>query len=183
MRLSYPIGCLLVFVISFAEIAAAQMPTTVKNSTIRSESPRVGKSGVILPYAFSSETMGLTFGVGGMIKGYGQDQLSFAATLFAGYGDLEEKDDAIGFIGGMWDWRLPYTERFFFTFISSAGYYPLKRAYSAPAFDPVSPRPGSNESKSDQYIEVGGTDIMSVGCSRIAVKRPDLHCGNAVIQQ
>lgn len=159
MRLSCPIVCILVFIILSVEIAAAQMPTSVKHSTIRSESPHAGKETLILPYAFSSETMGLTFGVGGMMKGYGQEQLSFAATIYAGTNnDLEQKDDAIGILGAMWDWRLPYTNRFYLTATASAGYYPLKRAYSAPAFDPSGPRPGSNNSRADQFIEVGGSD-------------------------
>lgn len=136
----------------------AQLPTSVKQSTIRSGNPEGGKELLIIPYAFSSETMGLTVGLGGIVKGYGQDQLSFAATIFAGSDDLEQKDDAIGIIGGMWDLRIPYTKRLFLTTTASAGYYPLKRAYSAPAFDPDVTRPGSNESTADQYIEVGGAD-------------------------
>ena len=78
----------------------AQVPTSIKQSIVRSENPVGGKELLVIPYAFSSETMGLTIGVGSMIKGYGQDQMSFAATIFAGSDDLEQKDDAIGVIGG-----------------------------------------------------------------------------------
>jgi outer membrane protein assembly factor BamA len=140
------------------ELSIAQMPTTIKQSTVRSENPVGGKELLVIPYAFSSETTGLTIGVGSMIKGYGQDQLSFAATIFAGSDDLEQKDDAIAVIGNMRDLRIPYSKRLFLTTTASAGYYPLKRAYSAPAFNPDIPRPGSNDSTADQYIEVGGSD-------------------------
>jgi outer membrane protein assembly factor BamA len=140
------------------EIAVAKMPTSVKQSTVRSENTAGGKEQLVIPYAFSSETMGLTFGIGGLVKGYGQDQLSFAATIFSAIDDLEQEDDAIGVIGGMWDFKIPYTRRLFISATASTGYYPLKRAYSAPAFDPDIPRPGSNDSMADQYVEVGGTD-------------------------
>jgi len=108
MRLIYWIGSLLLCTVLGCDIAVAQMPTSVKQSTVRSENPKAGKEWLALPYAFSSETMGLTFGLGGMIKGYGQDQLSFAATIFRSNDDLDSKDDAAGFIGGMWNLRAPY---------------------------------------------------------------------------
>jgi hypothetical protein len=91
-------------------------------------------------------------------KGYGQDQLVVAATVFASTAELEGRDDAAGVIAGMWDLRLPYTRRFFLTATGSVGYYPRKRAYSAPKFAPGAVRPGSNDSNADQYLELGGTD-------------------------
>lgn len=137
----------------------AQLPTTVKNSLIREENPRGAKERLIIPYVFSSETMGLTFGVGAMAKGYGQDQLLVAGTAYVGSNnEVEVEDDAASVIAGMWDLRVPYTERFFFTATGSVGYFPRKRAYAAPAYDPGSVRPGSNDSTDEQYLEVGGTD-------------------------
>jgi len=142
-----------------ATTAMAQLPTSVKNSLIREENPKGAKEKLIIPYAFSSETMGLTFGVGGMAKGYGQDQLLVAGTVYAGSNnEVKVKEDAASAIAGMWDLRLPYTKRAFFTATGSVGYFPRKRAYSAPAFDPDVPRPGSNASRSEQFLEVGGTD-------------------------
>jgi hypothetical protein len=138
--------------------AAAQMPTTVKNSTLREGNPKGAKERLIIPYIFSSETMGLTFGVGGLAKGYGQDQLMVAGTVFGSNDDLESMDNAAGVIVGMWDWRLPFTQRFFLSTTGAAGYFPRKRAYSAPAFIPGTVRPGSNNSEADQYVEVGGND-------------------------
>lgn len=140
---------------------SAHMPTTVKNATLREGNPTGTKERLIIPYAFSSETMGLTVGVGGLVKGYGQEQLMMAGTVFASSDDLEGRDDAAGVIAGMWDLRVPYTQRLFLTATGSVGYYPRKRAYSAPAFIPGAVRPGSNNSDSDQYVEVGGTDNWS----------------------
>jgi hypothetical protein len=149
----------MIFMVAFAAgPTAAQMPTTVKKSTLREGNPKGAKERLIIPYIFSSETMGLTAGVGGMVKGYGQDQLTVAATAFAGSDDLEGKDDTVGVIVGMWDWRLPFTQRFFLSATGSVGYFPRKRAYAAPAYIPGTVRPGSNNSEADQYVEVGGND-------------------------
>jgi hypothetical protein len=158
MRLMRLLYSMVAIVMLAAGPAAAQMPTTVKNSVIREGNPKGAKEQLIIPYIFSSETMGLTAGVGGMVKGYGQDQLMIAATAFASNDDLEGKDDAVGVIAGMWDWRLPFTQRFFLSATGAVGYYPRKRAYSAPVFIPGTVRPGSNNSAADQYVEVGGND-------------------------
>jgi hypothetical protein len=149
---------LFVIVILITGPALAQMPTTVKHSILREENSKGAKERLILPYAFSSETMGLTVGVGASVKGYGQDQLTLAATVFAGSDDLEGKDDAVGVIAGMWDLQIPYTHRLFLSATGSVGYYPRKRAYAAPAYPPGIPQPGSNNSTSDQFVEVGGSD-------------------------
>ncbi len=139
--------------------AFAQMPTTVKNSLIREENPRGAKERLVIPYAFSSETMGLTFGIGAMAKGYGQDQLLVAGTAYVGSNnEVDVEEDAASVIAGMWDLRVPYTERFFLTVTGSVGYFPRKRAYATPVSDPDVTRPGSNDSKAEQYLEVGGTD-------------------------
>ena len=158
-KLAVEWSCLiLMFLIWAAAPAAAIMPTSVKQSTLRAENPEGAKEFLILPYIFSSETMGLTGGVAAGAKGYMQDQLLIAATVFASSDDLEGKDDASGAIAGMWDLRLPYTERFFLTASGAIGYYPRKRAYSAVAFAPGETRPGSNESSADQFVEIGGND-------------------------
>lgn len=81
-----------------------------------------------------------------------------AATVFGSTDEFDNQRNAAGAIAGMWDLRLPHTQRFFFTATGSIGYYPRKRAYSAAAFRPGETRPGSNESTADQYIEVGGND-------------------------
>ena len=141
--------------------AFANMPTSVKNETLRKENSEKKKYWLVIPYAFSSESMGLTFGLGFGAWGYFQDQLNFAGTVFSSNNEVEGEDDAYGVILGMWDLRIPYTQRFFFSANGSYGYYPRKRAYSAPTYDPGEVRPGSNDSSADQFIEVGGEDNWS----------------------
>jgi len=126
MRLARLLFSIVAIVMLTAGPAVGQMPTTVKNSTLREGNPKGAKERLIIPYLFPSETMGLTAGVGGMVKGYGQDQLMIGATAFASSDDLENKEDAAGVIAGMWDWRLPYTQRFFLTVTGAVGYFPLK---------------------------------------------------------
>ena len=161
MRLARLLYSMVAIVMLTTGPAVGQMPTTVKNSTLREGNPKGARERLIIPYLFPSETMGLTAGVGGMVKGYGQDQLMIGATVFASSDDLENKEDAAGVIAGMWDWRLPYTQRFFLTVTGAVGYFPLKRAYATPAYVPGVPRPGSNNSDADQYLEVGGNDNWS----------------------
>ena len=133
-----PLYLWMVSIVLLASSALAQMPTTVKNSLIRAENPKGAKEKLIIPYAFSSETMGLTFGVGALAKGYGQDQLLVAGTVYAGSNNaVKVEKDAASVIAGMWDLRVPYTKRFFFTATGSVGYFPRKRAYSAPSFPPT----------------------------------------------
>ncbi len=100
ISISVFICCILV-----TSILQARPDASVKFSVIRQENPNMAKETLILPYAFPSETMGTTFGVGGLAKGYHQDQLLFGGTIFGSV------DDAKGIIGGMWDYRLPWTQR------------------------------------------------------------------------
>jgi len=158
MRLALWVSLVFAIVILVACPVLAQMPTSVKMYSLREENPNGAKALLILPYAFSTETMGLTGGIGAIVKGYGQDQLTMAATVFASSDELEGKDNAAGLIAGFWDLKIPYTNRFFLTVTGSAGYYPRKRAYSAPLFAPGGTRPGSNDSTADQFTEVGGND-------------------------
>jgi len=96
--------------------------------------------------------MGLTFGVGGALKGHLQEQLLFGGTAFA---SLEEA--AGGFLG-MWDLRLPGTQRFFFSAMGMSSYFPRQRAYVSFNLKPGEIRAGTNESDKDDFIEDGGSD-------------------------
>ena len=134
----------------------ARPKTSVKNTIDRVENARQGtKISLILPYAFSSESLGVTLGVGGGMKGYGQEQLLLGATAFGSF------DGAAGFFGGMWDYRPGFVDRFFFTAQGMLGYYPEQRAYSALSFKPDTIRPGSNDSGKNQYAEDSGHDNWS----------------------
>ena len=54
---------------------------SVKFSIERVANANATKETLILPFAFPSDSMGTTFGVGSMAKGYGQDQLLIAGCV------------------------------------------------------------------------------------------------------
>ncbi len=123
----------------------------MKFSTLRVENKKGTKERLILPYAFPSESMGTTVGVGAIAKGFWQDQLLFGGTV------LGSSDSAAVAILGMWDYLLPATERFFFTAVGSLGYYPRQRAYTAPlGFS--DPPAGGNDSSENDFMEDSGHD-------------------------
>jgi len=127
----------------------------MKYSVIRKENPDSGKERLILPYAFPSDSMGTTFGAGGFIKGYHQDQLLLAGTVFG------SADDAYGFLGGLWDYRLPFTDRLYFSVLGSMAHYPRQRAYTEAPRRPSGvspPQAGTNDSDKDNYVQDEGDD-------------------------
>jgi hypothetical protein len=135
-----------------AQNVLAKPNASVKFSTLRAENPNETKETLILPFAFPSESMGTTFGVGTMAKGYGQDQLLVAG---AAWGSV---DEAYGGVGGLWDYRLPLTNRFFFSVLGSIGQYPRQRAYTNVIRTTGETRAGHNDSDEDDFIEEEGND-------------------------
>lgn len=130
----------------------AKSQASVKFSTTREENPNGSKNALVLPYVFSTESMGVTAGIGGGAKGYGQDQLLIGGTV------LGSAEKAAVAVLGMWDYKMPWVNRLFVSAIGSIGHYPNQRAYSFPFYPPGSIRPGSNDSDKDQYVETPGTD-------------------------
>ena len=149
-----PVAVLLLIILTASTIFA-KPEATVKYQTILEGNPRQDKEALAIPYAFSSVSMGLTMGIGGFAKGYHQEQLLFGGTVFGSF------DKARGIIGGMWDYRLPRTERLYFTLFGSYAYYPKQRAYTeepGDSLDSDSPPAGTNGSDKDNYIEDAGYD-------------------------
>jgi hypothetical protein len=137
----------------FVPSLQARPNTSVKSTLAREENPKGGiKNTLILPYAFSSESMGMTFGVGGGMKGYGQEQLLLGATAFG------SSDNAAALFLGMWDYRPSFANRFFLSAQGMAGHYPANRAYTSIGFQPDTIRAGSNDSDMDDYVEDSGYD-------------------------
>jgi len=102
---------------------------------------------IALPYAFSSDTTGLTGGVVAIAHGFLQPQMTVVATLFRGeklpveklgVPDGEEAYTKGGFLA-ITGVRVPYTERLFFSYLGMRSYYPNQRLYVD----------GSNNSKQD----------------------------------
>ena len=134
-----------------ATAAFADPHNAVKNTIIREENPKGLKSALVVPYAFSTDSMGLTAGVGGMLKGYGQEQLLLGTTAFG------SSDEAVDLFLGMWDYRPPWTRRFFFSAQGMAAHYPKNRAYAAPYYRAGATRRGSNDLDKDDYAETAAT--------------------------
>jgi len=132
--------------------AYAKPEASVKSSAVREENPKGVKEVLVLPYIFATDSLGATVGVGGGMKGYGQDQLLVGATVFA------SSDDAVAGALGVWDFLVPGFDRLFFTFVGSAGHYPRSRAYSSVAYEPGIPPAGSNDSDKNDYVEASGWD-------------------------
>ncbi len=131
----------------------AKSRTSVKSTLTRAENPKGGtKNSLLLPYAFSTESMGFTMGVGGGTKGYGQEQLLLGATAFYSV------DEAVGLFLGMWDYRPSFANRFFFGAQGMVGNYPKNRAYTSIDFQQDTIRAGSNDSDMNDYVEDSGYD-------------------------
>lgn len=147
MRLIIALICTLLIVQAHAKPTAH-----VKMSVERSENSRGVSDTLVLPYIFSTNSMGTVIGLGGMRRGFHQDQMTVGGTFFGG-------KESHGMAGGVWDYRFPTTERLFISAIGMIGYYPRQRAYAWQGFVPpgVTP-PGSNDSSPDQFIEARGSN-------------------------
>ena len=134
-------------------ILQARPNTSVKNTLTREENLQNGTKNILaLPYVFSTESMGFSYGVGGGTKGYGQEQLLLGATAFG------STDDVAALFLGMWDYQPSFANRFFFSAQGMVGHYPKNRAYTNVVFPPDSIHPGSNDSDKDDFVEDSGYD-------------------------
>jgi hypothetical protein len=123
----------------------------IKSSVDRLETSGRKPENLILPYLFSTESMGLNVGAGAMASGYYQDQMSIGATAYGGA-------ISSGVAVGVFNYQLPGTDRLYLTLNGMLGYYPEQRAYSATktSFNP-SPLSGSNNSSAADYIQADGS--------------------------
>ena len=95
---------------------------------------------IALPYAFASNSTGLTAGVAGIFHGFIQPQMTMVVTVFRGE-DIpvnkfnsggvatEEKANAQGLFVGITGVRVPFTERLFISFLGMQAYYPNQQIY------------------------------------------------------
>jgi Omp85 superfamily domain len=143
----------LVSLAAFAVSSAHAKPAvSVKSAVNRAESPDQLGETLILPYAFSSESTELVFGVGGMRKGFYQDQMVVGGTAFGG-------GESYGGFAGVWDYRFPFSKRLFVSGTGMMGYYPSHRAYALPRDEELphgTVRPGDNDSDPDIFLESKG---------------------------
>jgi len=110
------------------------------------------KDWIILPYAFSSDSTGLAGGVGVIKQGLLQPQTTLVMSLFGGVAEdiiTNGQADTANFKGGFFafsDYKLPFTNRFFFSLISLKSYFPKQRYY----FE------GDNNSDKDKGLTTSG---------------------------
>jgi hypothetical protein len=141
--------CLIPFAASFSYAAT---PIGSKHSTNRLESQSESKNEFVVPFLFSTESMGLNLGAGGAIQGYGQEQMTVGA---AGWGG----EESFGLSGGIFDLVLPFSSRTFFSVSGMYAYFPEQRAYAGGNLTPSppdEPKPGGPDSSPDQYYQGAG---------------------------
>ncbi len=116
------------------------------------------KEWIILPYAFSSDSTGFAGGVSAMKEGLFQPQTTLLATVFTGLPQdviINEQKEEATFSGGFIsfsDFKLPYTNRLFFSFMGLKSYFPKTHYYID----------GSHTSnKDDAYISSGDSDFFT----------------------
>jgi len=146
------ISLLIIVAIVIGSPAHAKPSMQVKTAVERVENLNPRGQNLVLPYGFNAESTGPVLGLGGMRKGFLQDQMTVGGAAFAG-------EDSHGFFAGVWDYRLPFSKRTFVSASGMYGYYPQHRAYSFPRklFLPSGfNRPGSNDSSEDAYLESSG---------------------------
>lgn len=92
---------------------------------------------IALPYAFNSETMGTTLGVGAIFNGYIQPQMTMFATGFIGKElDIKSSDsmttnkaNTYGGVVSVYNYRPSFSERLFVSLLGSYAYYPQQKIY------------------------------------------------------
>ncbi|MFQ3190608.1 MAG: hypothetical protein ACI936_001740 [Paraglaciecola sp.] len=143
---------LFIYLEVYQPVAFGKSPVNVKVNIERTESP-ASKETLWLPYAFSTDDMGFTLGLGVSVNGIYQEQLTLGTTTFGG-------EDSKGVALGAWDYRLGFSDRLFVSVVGMIGDYPLMRAYAPPNrgfTDKNTVRPGSNNSDFDDFIEARGS--------------------------
>ncbi len=109
-------------------------------------------SSIIIPYAFSTETLGFGVGVG---VSYGPKGVSYYySTAFA-----TDNGSSYFMLGGN-NLRIPWTERFYVRPWVSVGHYTHMRIFVDGNPNFPDERAGSNESSKDNYREVDANDVL-----------------------
>lgn len=131
---------------------------TLLSAAQKDDNVTVSKEWGFLPYAFSSDATGFAGGISALKRGLFQPQTRFLATLFTGLPQdviINEQPDEATFSGGFIsfsDFKFPYTDRLFFSFIGLKSYFPKNRYYID----------GSHTSdKEDVYISSGDSDFFT----------------------
>ncbi|MCB0343850.1 MAG: BamA/TamA family outer membrane protein [Bdellovibrionales bacterium] len=134
-------------ILCFKQIAFAQF--TARDFDARDEK---AERSLLIPYAFSSESLEVAFGLAGGTGGYLQEQMTtFAALLYSS----NESGGVYLFLN---QYQLPFAERLFLSANFSLAHYTQYRTYVDGNPDYPDSRAGSNESNKDDFIEQNGYD-------------------------
>jgi len=136
-----------------AATAFAKPTAGVKSVIDRAETPDRVSETLVLPYAFSTDTMGFNLGLAGMRRGFYQEQMTVGGTGFGG-------EVSHGIMLGLWNFKVPGSQRLFFSTYGFVGYYPDQQAYTSfpGQYTPAgTPLPGSNDSSEDVFLEANGS--------------------------
>ena len=115
------------------------------------------KDWIVLPYVFSTESTGFSGGVGVIKQGLLQPQTTLVATVF--YGAEQDiitngQEETANFSGGFLlfsDYKLPFTNRLFFSMYGMKSYFPKAKLY----FN------GENNSDQDHaLVSSGASDFL-----------------------
>jgi len=110
------------------------------------------KDSIVLPFAFSSDSTGAAAGIGIIKQGLFQPQTTLIASVFAGLPQeitTDPDNNEASFKGGFFyfsDYRLPFTERFFFSVIALKSYFPRTQYYIK----------GDNDSRQEDVFKTSG---------------------------
>ncbi|MEI6894308.1 MAG: BamA/TamA family outer membrane protein [Colwellia sp.] len=135
----------------FCPTVRAKPPATVKLSVDRVENLKKRET-MMLPFALSTDDLGFLGGVGGMMSGLYQPQMSVGGTVYGG--------DTKGIGLGLWNYRVLDSNRVFFSAIGMLGRFPLMRAYAPLPGEVIAKgqvRAGMNDSSFDDFIEGSGS--------------------------
>lgn len=107
---------------------------------------------IILPFAFSSESTGVAGGIGAIKQGLFQPQTTLVTSIFGGLpeeivADAQHKESS--FSGGFLyfsNYKLPFTNRLFFTIVGLKSYFPNTQYYFK----------GTNASKQKDVFKTSG---------------------------
>jgi len=138
-------------------VSTALFSTNLLNATENTDVMK-NDTWIFLPYAFSSDSTGFAGGVSAIKSGLFQPQTTFIGTIFTGLPQdvmTNGKKDEASFYGGFIsfsDFKLPYTDRLFFSFMGLKSYFPKKSYYID----------GSHTSHiDDAFITSGDSDFLT----------------------
>jgi len=107
---------------------------------------------IVLPFVFSTESTGITGGIGAIKQGLLQPQTTLVTSIFGGLPEevvATKGEEEASFKGGFFyfsDYKLPFSNRTFFSIIALKSYYPNIQYFID----------GSNESNKDDVFKTSG---------------------------